>query len=155
VFLVSHSLDNRAKEIRSWLGKHPSVALVVAGVYLEWTLCRALVGLSKRPNKVVRASLGNVFGLDKYKDFWRDELRHLPSAKTLVEVVNNWQALKIAFESRNRLVHGRDRYTPNMARPEVELILAAVSNVCDYCKVHGLDINKRLPQRRQKRPEAL
>lgn len=151
MFLVSHSLDLRAKEIRSWLPKHPSIALVVSSVYFEWTICRAIVGLSKRPNKEVRRDLERIFGLDKYKDFWRDELGHLPNAQTLPLVVKDWQGIKAAFDARNVLVHGRDRYTPKMAAPKAESLLGGVSDICAFCLKHGLDINKRLPQRRQKR----
>jgi hypothetical protein len=38
-----------------------------------------------------------------------------------------------------------------MARPEVESLLDAVTDVCAYCRKHGVDINRRLPQRRQRR----
>jgi hypothetical protein len=151
MFLVSHSLELRAKEIRSWLPKQPSVALIVAAVYFEWAICRAIIGLSQRPNKEVRQSLKKVHGLDAYKDSWRGELGYLPDAHRLPQVVNNWHRLTLAFDARNLLVHGRDRYTPNMATPLVESLLAAVSDVCAYCVNHGVDINKRLPQRRQKR----
>ena len=150
MFLVSHSLDVRAKEIRSWLPRHPSVALVVASVYVEWTICRAIVGLSRRPNKEVRKDLSTKYGLSAYKDFWRNELGHLPDAKSLPQVVKDWNGVTVAFDARNLLVHGRSRYTPNMATPKVESLLAGVSDICAFCLRHGLDINERLPQRRQK-----
>jgi hypothetical protein len=151
MFLVSHSLDIRASEIRSWLPKHPSIALVVSSVYFEWTMCRAIVGLSLRPNKEVRKDLERIYGLAFYKEFWRKELGHLSGAHTLPLVVKDWNGITTAFDARNVLVHGRNRYTPNMAAPKVESLLAGVSDVCDFSLKHGLDINKRLPQRRQKR----
>lgn len=151
MFLVSHSLDMREREIRSWIAKHPSVALVVAAVYFEWTVCRAIVGLSKRPNKEVRRDLERIHGLAAYKDIWRSEIAHLPGAKTLPQAVKDWHGITLAFEARNVLVHGRDRYTQNMVRPRIDSILAGVRDICACCSDHGLDVNNRLPQRRQKK----
>ena len=122
MFLVSHSLDAREKEIRSWIPKHPSVALVVAAVYFEWTLCRAIVGLSKRPNKEVRQALEKIHGLAAYKDIWRSETAHLPDAKTLPQAVVDWHGITVAFEARNVLVHGRDRFTQSIVRPKIDTI---------------------------------
>jgi len=127
------------------------VALVVAAVYFEWTLSRAIVGLSRRPNKEVRQDLERVRGFDAYKDVWRRETGHLHDAKTLPQVVRDWHGVRTAFEARNVIVHGRDRYTRNMALPKVDSLLAGVSDVCAYCLSHGLDVNARLPQRRQKK----
>jgi hypothetical protein len=155
MFLVSHSLDVRANQIRSWLPKHPSIALVIAAVYFEWVVCRAVIGLSQRPNKEVRKDLENQHGLRDYKKFWWQELSHLSDAQTIVLTVKDWDGVTSAFEARNVLVHGRDRYTQNMARPKVESLLAAVSDICAYCLRHGVDLNQRLPQRRQKRRTPL
>lgn len=151
MFLVSHSLDSRAKEIRSFLPKHPSIALVVAAVYFEWTICRAIVGLSRKPNKEIRKDLEKTYGLDRYKTLWRAEVKHLQGAQHLSRVVKDWAGIHDAFHARNVLVHGRERYTPNMARPLVESLLAGVLDICSYCLGQGLNINARLPQRRQKR----
>jgi hypothetical protein len=151
MFLVSHSLNVRESEIRSWVSNHPSIALVVAAVYFEWTLCRAIVGLSQRPNLDVRKDLERCYGLDRYKDIWREETEHRLDAKTLPEVVKDWQGIKNAFHARNKLVHGRDRYTQKMVRPGIDAIFAGVRDLCAYCANGGLDINQRLPQRRRKK----
>jgi hypothetical protein len=148
MFLVGHSLEIRAREVRAWLVKHPSVALLVSAAYFEWTICRGILALSRRPNAEVRQILRSIYGLEKYKDLWRDELAHLPDAKRLPEVVADWCGVREAFEGRNRLVHGRDRYTRRMATPGVESLLTAVSDVVEYCASQGVDINKRLPVRR-------
>jgi hypothetical protein len=151
MFLVSHSLDVREREIRSWIPKYPSVALIIAAVYFEWTLCRAIVGLSRRPNKEIRQAIEKIHGLAAYKDIWRNEMAYLPNAKALPQAVKDWHGITIAFEARNVLVHGRDRYTQNMARPKIDSIMAGISDVCAYCLSHGLNVNERLPQRRQKK----
>jgi hypothetical protein len=132
MFLVSHSLTVRVREIRLWLHSQPSIALIVAATYFEWTVSRAVIGLSRRSNLELRHDLGRVFGVDRYKEFWWAELKHLTDARRLPEVVKDWKATINAFEARNRLVHGRDRYTRNMAAPKVEALLEAVSDVHAY-----------------------
>src|SRR3954466_496248 len=109
MFLVSHSLDARAREIRLWLSKHASDLLIGAAVYFEWTICRAVIGLSKRPNKELRDKLSNYYSLSAYKDLWQNELGHLPDGKRLPRAISNWQEVTVAFDARNRLVHGRER----------------------------------------------
>lgn len=151
MFLVSHSLDTRAKEIRSWLAKHPSIALVIAAVYFEWAVSRALIALSQRPNQEVRADLEKTYGLRRYEKQWQREAGHLSGWQPLATVVRDWDSVLQAFKARNVLVHGRDRYTLNMAQPHVDALLAAVSDLCTYCLTQGFDINRRLPQRRVKR----
>jgi hypothetical protein len=151
MFLVNHSHEIRARELRTWLARHPSIALVVAATYFEWTVSRAIIALSRRPNAEVRASFRSVFGLEKYKKLWADELAHLPGAKRLPEVVRDWQAVVNSFDARNRLVHGRARYTKNMAAPAVESLIDAVSDVGSYCRAHGIDLNRRLPVRMRHR----
>jgi hypothetical protein len=109
--------------------------------------------LSRRPNLDVRQDLVRVYGLEKYKAFWWAELQHLDGAQRLTEVVTDWHAVTEAFDARNRLVHGRDRYTRKMAKPHVEVLLTTVSEIHEYCFSHGVNINNRLRVRRR-RPEA-
>ena len=94
--------------------------------------------------------LARVYGLDKYKNFWWCELKHLAATGRLTEVVTRWHAVTEAFGARNRLVHGRDRYTRKMATPHVEALLKAVSEIHAYCLTQGVDINQRLPVRRRR-----
>jgi hypothetical protein len=152
VFLVSDSLANRARHVRSQLSVNPSVAVVVAAAYFEWSICRVIVALSCCPNVSVREDLAKVYGLERYKDFWLRELKSLPNAKRLPQVVTDWPAVTDAFDARNKLVHARDRYIRNMAAPKVEALLVAVSDVWAYANEYGLGINKRLPVRRQPNP---
>jgi hypothetical protein len=125
---------------------------VVAAVYFEWTLCRAIVGLSQRPNLEVRKDLERVHGLAAYKDMWRGETAHALDTKTLPQIMKDWHGITKAFDARNKLVHGRDRYTQNMVRPGIAAILAGVRDLCSYSASCGVDINQRLPQRRRMKP---
>ena len=151
MFLVSDSLENRARSIRGFLQKQPSIALIVAAVYFEWTVCRALIALSNRSNADVRHSIAPAAGLEKYKEVWWTELGNQRGALRLPELVNNWDAVKRAFDERNRLVHGRKRHTRNMATPHVEALLAAVAEVDEYCRSRGRGLGKRLPVRKKAR----
>ena len=149
MFLVKDSLEIRAGVIRNLLQKYPSIALIVAATYFEWSLCRALVALSERPNKEVREALGKLYGLGMYKDFWWAEQRNVASSVRLPEVVRDWNGVTNAFDARNRLVHGRDRYTRNMARPHVEVLLSAVADIYGYARARGVDLGKRLSVRQR------
>jgi len=151
MFLVSHPLGYRALVIRELLRKQPSIALVVAAAYFEWTLSRALVALSERPNRELREALENIYGLAHYRDFWWSELQHLSEHQRLTEVIRNWHAVTQAFQQRNRLVHGRDRHTRNMATPHVECLLAAVNDLREYAQSHGFDLDRRLPVRKKRK----
>ncbi|HVO63992.1 MAG TPA: hypothetical protein VMT53_23925 [Terriglobales bacterium] len=150
MFLVSHSLDYRAQTIRGFLQRHPSIALIVAAVYFEWTICRAIVALSSKPNSEVRKSLEQVYGLDYYRDLWWNELRNQVGVVRLPDIVD-WGGVRRAFSERNRLSHGRTRHTRNMAQPHVEALLAAVIDVNEYCRNRGIDLNKRLRVRKTER----
>lgn len=108
--------------------------------------------LSQRPNVDVRKDLERAHGLIAYKDMWRRETTHRLGAKTLPQIVKDWHGVTNAFTVRNKLVHGRDRYTQNMVRPGINAILAGVRDICSYSAIRGVDINQRLPQRRQKKP---
>ena len=149
MFLVSDSLEWREKTIRSWLSKYPSIALLVAAVYFEWIICRAIIGLSRRPNRQVRDDLISVYGLKAYKDQWKTDTSHLENFLTLPQLIRDWHGVTKAFDARNLLVHGKDRYTRNMATPKVDLLLNGVHDIYAYCLKHGLDINKRLPVRKK------
>lgn len=64
-------------------------------------------------------------------------------------VIRNWSSVRKAFEARNRLVHGRDRYTLHMAAPHVENLLQGASYVDDYCATLGSPLFGRMPIRRK------
>ena len=148
MFLVADSLEQRARVIREFLRKYPSISVVVAATYFEWTVSRALIALSRRPNKEVREALGRVRGLPAYSRLWWDQLQDVPAARRLTEVVSNWAAVNNAFKERNALVHGHNRHTRNMATPHGEALLKAVEEVYKYGQIQGLDLGRRLPVRK-------
>jgi hypothetical protein len=142
--------QQREAQVREHLDRAPSVSLVLAAINFEWTVGRAVLFLSASPNRELRATMKNFFSLDGYKDLWKQEVLPNGQRKRLAEVVRNWSDLRKAFEARNQLVHGRDRYTRNMATPHVEALLKAVRDIDDYCVSLGCSLHDRMPIRRKR-----
>ena len=125
------------------------MSLVLAAVNFEWTVCRAILFLSRSPNSKLRARMGKYYSLDDYKNLWKLEVVAKTQRKPLAKVVRNWSSVRRAFTARHRLVHGRDRYTKNMAEPHIESLLKGVAYVDDYCKLLGCSLHDRMPIRRK------
>jgi hypothetical protein len=154
MFLASDPKKHRESKVRSFLATDPSISLLLAAVNFEWTVCRALLFLSKKPNSELRAIMAKYYSLEKYKELWKLEIVTGRNFKPLATVVRNWSSVRNAFEARNRLVHGRDRYTRNMATPHVNSLLEGASYVDDYCVLLGYPLFGRMPvRRRTKIPE--
>jgi len=149
MFRVNDDPINRNKKIRGWLTNYPSISIIVSAVNFEWTVSRAIILLSLDTNINIRSKLRKVFGLMKYKELWRVEVSKPSNFKALPEVISNWDSIIKAFDMRNKIVHGRDGCTKNMATPIVEALLKAAAEIRDYCSSCGGDIHKRLPIRRK------
>ena len=122
---------------------------MLAAVNFEWTVCRAVLFLSKTPNSKLRILMRDYFSPDKYKDLWKLEVTAARSCEPLAIVVRSWSSVRKAFEARNRLVHGRDRFTKNMATPHVEAPVKGANYVDDYCELLGRLLFGRMPIRRK------
>jgi hypothetical protein len=70
--------------------------------------------------------------------------REIQGATPLCDVVGPWDELVAAFESRAVLVHGRNRYTRNMAAPHLEILLRSTANVWKHCAESGVDLAKTI-----------
>ena len=149
MFLASDSKEHRESRVRRFLMTEPSISLLLAAVNFEWTICRAVLFISKRPNLELRLLMASYYSLDAYKELWRSEIVAGRNFSPLVVVVRSWSSVREAFGARNRLVHGKDRYTKNMATPHVETLLRATGYVDDYCKLLGSPLLGRMPIRRR------
>ena len=149
MFLATEHPKNRERKIKRLLEDEPSIAVLVAAAHFEWTICRAVLFLSKTPNRALRQKMERVYGLDRYKDFWRDELTVARNTPTLPRIVKNWEDVKTAFLWRNRLIHGRDRCTKNMAEPKVKALLQGAADIRDFCSSLAIDLRRRLPIRKK------
>lgn len=148
MFLATDPKTRRENTVRRYFASDPGMALLLAAVNFEWTVCRAVLFLSKSPNSALRGRMGKYYSLDNYKELWKLEVVSDGERKTLAGVVRNWSCVREAFVARNRLVHGRDRCTRNMAKPHVEDLLEGVGYVDAYCEELGLPLHRRMPIRR-------
>lgn len=150
MFLSSDRVTHREQKIRQFLVSDPSVALVLGAVNFEWTVCRAILFLSHTANATLREKMRDYYSLDKYKQLWNEEVVASNAALPLPKVVRNWSKVRDAFRARNLLVHGKDRYTRNMATPHVDALLEGVRFVESYCEDRGNPLYERMPVRRRK-----
>jgi hypothetical protein len=77
----------------------------------------------------------------------------LPDYLALKSIIN-FKAVGGAFEARNDIAHGKERYTRKMAQPHIEALLQAVAKVREFCLERGFDPMKKLPIRRRATPRA-
>ena len=150
MFLAREGLEQHKCRIRELLANEPSIAVVAAAAYFEWTLSRGVLFLSRTPNSQLRAEMSHVYGLSKYKDLWKAELTYMADFLPLAKVVRNWAGLCDAFEARNALVHGRNRATRRMAEPWITDMLVAAGHVRAWCQSHGAALDERMPVRRRR-----
>jgi hypothetical protein len=152
MFFVADRQEHKEKKIRGYLRKEPMIAAILAAVNFEWTVGRCILFVSKSPNVEIRDRLANCYGLDKYKEIWKEELtKRDPSIPPLAQVVQNWQDFKEAFNLRHKLIHGRGTCSRNMATEPVEIMLAAVNDLYKFADSRGIDLHAKLPVRRRKR----
>jgi len=101
------------------------IAVILAAVDFEWTVRRAILALGTSSTKEIRKSLETSWGLEKYKDIWKDEVT-IRLKVTLVQVIPHWGELKELFKFRDRLVHGAvGVISRDAAHRSVESILRA------------------------------
>lgn len=148
MFLVKDSSSSREERIQKFLSEDPSLSALLAVVHFEWTVRRAIIALGTSPNVVVRAKLRHCHGLDKYKTCWKEEV-YPRYAMRLTEVVEDWQGLGRAFSLRHRLVHGSTSCGADYATARVEWSIAATQNIRKFCAEQSIDLDVRLPVRRQ------
>lgn len=150
MFLALELSINRERKVRQLFRSDPSVGLIIAAVYFEWVVCRAVLFLSSTPNTKLRQKMCDYYSLRKYKELWQQEVSSARSAPTLATIVENWQRVRDAFEARNRLVHGRDRFTRKLAEPHFEALLTGAAYITSYCEKEGFPLHNRLPVRRER-----
>src|SRR2546427_7419394 len=107
MFIVTDTLENRHRKIRSFVLREPVIAILLAAVDFEWTVRRAILALGTNSNRFIRDQvLNRCHGAEEYKRAWKDEVV-LQLGKSLPEVVGNWEFLKKeAFPLRHQVVHG-------------------------------------------------
>jgi hypothetical protein len=152
MFFVADKQQYKKIIIRSYLKKEPMIAVLLAAANFEWTCGRCILFLSKTPNIELREMLYKTYGLDKYKELWKNEIIRFDSKiLPLANVVVNWGEFKVAFNLRHKLIHGRGTCSRNMAFDPVNIMLSAVDDLYAFTSKQGIDLHKRLPIRRRLR----
>lgn len=150
MFLVSDSSSSREERIKQILVEDPPLAALLSVIHFEWTVRRAIIALGTSPNVEIRERMKLDHGCDKYKQVWKDEV--FPKIKRrLPEVVDNWDGLRRAFKLRHRLVHGITSCGQEYAEKRVHWAVSAAKNVRDVCAAHGINLDNRLPVRKQRK----
>lgn len=149
-FTLQDSFAVREKYIFDMLeGGHPGIAVITAAANLEWTLRRAIVALGISPNKDLQQKLERTSGLRKYAALWKKEVsvRHGQELDALIDDWDNF--VDSTYQLRHKLVHGAlAKTTRDYAKPRVDEILHATSKVLGFASSCGVDLQKRLPVRR-------
>jgi hypothetical protein len=150
MFLVSDTVSERQERIIKFLDKEPAIAVLLAAAHFEWVFRRAIIALGHSPNTTIRAELKSVYGLDNFKEIWKEEVSlHNKSIKILAFEIKDWSNFKKAFKLRDKLIHGVSTCTREYAEPQVKSILQAAQDVIEVCKRQNYDINTKLPIRRK------
>src|SRR5262245_13359146 len=145
MFLVRDKAEDRAEKINQLLVSDPAIAVLIAAAHFEWVVRRAILNLSNRPNREVRAKMDQErwHGVESYKDAWK-ELVKPRYGKTLPQVINNWSELPKAIRLRHKLIHGVEHCSRAYATAKTKIIVAAASDVIAFSAANGLDVMKRL-----------
>jgi hypothetical protein len=90
MFLSLEPCHLKERRVHESLARDPSVAMVIAAVYFEWTVARAVMPLSNTPNATLHERMGRVYGLAACKELWKEEVMAFRAIPTLPEVVRDW-----------------------------------------------------------------
>lgn len=155
MFLVRDTRDARFAKIRSFVAQETiAIAVLLATANFEWTIRRAIICLSKSPNRMIKSTtLRQCSSLDDYKAAWRKEVASQGGAK-LPNIVAKWGQLSDpdngAYALRNKLIHGVQGGTGlAYGRARVEALLSAAEDVDRFCQQKKIDIYDRLPVRKR------
>ncbi|MBX7141822.1 MAG: hypothetical protein K1X63_12155 [Chitinophagales bacterium] len=150
MFFVSDSEEFKKSKIRDYLNGEPMIAILLAAANWEWSVGRCILFFGNRPNLELRYSLAHCYGLDRYKSLWKEELcDNDASIPRLPILIKQWNDFALAFEFRHRLIHGRGTCTRNMATKPIEMMIEATSDLYEFARLRGTNLNSRLVVRRK------
>ncbi len=152
MFLVNDSSTSREERIRQILVEDPPLAALLSVIHFEWTIRRAIIALGTSPNVKVREYLQSAHGHNAYKQLWASEVFPRITHKLPV-VVKDWAGLVRAFGLRHRLVHGVSSCGHSYAEERVNWAITAAVDVREFCAEHNVDLDSRLPVRKQKKSQ--
>ncbi|MCX6964038.1 MAG: hypothetical protein NTW41_01615 [Verrucomicrobia bacterium] len=143
MFTYRDKQSTRHSRIRSFLKTDPFVAVILSAIDFEWTVRRAILGLSGLPTKPIHEIFKSERsgGLSGLQNHWK-KLVKSRLGSDLASIVPNWEFFSNrAFGLRNKLVHGAEgRVTPEHAGKIVDSILAGSVAVANYAEANNATI---------------
>ena len=150
MFFVSDTEAHKRRRILEFGWREPMIAVLLAAANFEWTVGRCILFFGNSPNIRIRKGLENTHGLKRYADLWGAEIcQYDSSAPPLNEVVKNWVQFREAFQMRHRLIHGRGTCNAKMAMDPISQMSSAVSDLYEFARSRGKDLNTRASIRRK------
>lgn len=175
MFTVSYGSENRETEIKGYLQKDYTIAVILAAAHFEWTIKRAILALGESPTKSLRATLNGVFQFKTIKKgnlneqtydekrkktyfhWWETELKWRKNDKrkqtlycslgTAVGSVTNTQD---AMTVRNSIIHGADNGGGlKKCNAAVQNLIKASMNIRKYVTKNNESVDVRLKARKK------
>jgi hypothetical protein len=85
---------------------------------------------------------------NRCKEVWKDEV--FPNVQLLLpKAVKDWESLVRSFKLRHKLVHGISSCGFDYAKERVDGAINAAVDIREICVAHKVDLDSRLPVRRQ------
>ena len=147
MFKVRDSKAYRENKIRGFIATEPGLAVLMASAHFEWVVKRTILKVGHAPTRPLRQQLGAVYGLDRYKDAWREQVQHRPGVG-LAGTVQNWSQVYDAFKLRGALVHGAGSTSARFAKRHVDVLLQAAEDVEAAARKCRVQLYRRLRARR-------
>lgn len=153
MFAYSVSIEDRLSKLQRLVseGDH-CIALVVAAADFERTMRRAIVGLATEPTADVRERIEKKYNtIGKYNFPWTRFVEPVRKS-SLQEALPEFDDVKSAFRSRNKLVHGQQGGAKlDYVTPRLEIIVTGTSKLTSFALAHGIDLTARIKIRQRPR----
>jgi hypothetical protein len=153
MFSYSISIEDRLSKLQRLVseGDH-CIALVVAAADFERTMRRAIVGLAAEPTAEVRERIEKKYNtIGKYNLAWARFVEPVRQS-SLQEALSEFDDVRNAFRSRNKLVHGQQGGAKlDYVMPRLEIITTGTAKLTDFALSHGVDLTARIKIRQRPR----
>lgn len=150
MFLASDTPADRKAMLDRFAAMDANVAVILGAAHLEWTLRRAIIILSIRPNRDLRNALAKAHGLQALGKVWAADVAARSPHPRLPALLSDWQGLiDAAWALRNRIVHGAGGASAAKATRQYQHLMVAAEELRSHVEKCGGNVYRRLPVRRK------
>ncbi len=166
-YVKNGSSAQRRKIVEDHASMNMAVGLILAAIDFEWTFRRVVKVLSPKDLADLKPCLASSFGLENYKQLWKEEVKHgAKSIPSLVEVFHKagvpWSGpkqtspgIREAFHERDKMVHGcRCKAGDGYLRKRIDVLLAAVDTMEGFAAGRGFNIYTDVIRKSRKKVRA-